>query len=52
MKGTILLGESKLGHIQLVGRRGYGLVLVGSRRTQHVARVDGAGNITPVAVKL
>jgi hypothetical protein len=52
MKGTILLGESKLGQIQLIGRRGYGLVLVDLGTTQHIARVDAAGNITPVTLKL
>ena len=52
MKGTVLLGESKLGQIQLVGRKGYGLVLVDLGGTQHVARVDAAGNIAPVTLKL
>ena len=51
MKGTVLLGESKLGQIQLVGRRGYGLVLVDLGGTQHVARVDAAGTIAPVTLK-
>jgi len=50
MKGTVLLGESKLGHIQIVGRRGYGLGLVDLGGTQHVARVDAAGNIEAVEV--
>jgi hypothetical protein len=51
MKGTVLLGESKLGQIQLVARRGYALVLVDLGGTQHVARVDAAGNIAPVTLK-
>jgi hypothetical protein len=52
MKGTVLLGESKLGAIDLVARRGYGLVFVDMSNVQTVARVDGAGNITPVGLKL
>jgi hypothetical protein len=52
MKGTILLGESKLGHLEIVGHRDYGLVLVDVGGTQHVARIDATGAIKPVTVKL
>ncbi len=52
MKGTVLLGEAKLGHLELVGRRTYGLLFLDIGGTQHVARVDAAGAIAPVAVKL
>jgi hypothetical protein len=51
MKGTVLLGESKLGHLEVLGRRDYGLVLLDIAGTQHLARVDATGGITPVAFK-
>jgi hypothetical protein len=51
MKGTVLLGEAKLGHLEVVGRRDYGLVLLDIGGTQRVARIDAAGAITPVVVK-
>jgi hypothetical protein len=52
MKGTVLLGEAKLGRLELVGRREYGLLFIDIGGTQHVARVDASGAITPVMVKL
>jgi hypothetical protein len=52
MKGTVLLGEAKLGRLDLVGRRDYGLVFLDIGGTQHVARVDATGILEPVAVKL
>ncbi len=52
MKGTVLLGEAKLGRLELVGRREYGLLFIEIGGTEHVARIDASGAITPVAVRL
>jgi hypothetical protein len=52
MKGTVLLGEAKLGRLELLPRRNYALVFLDIGTTQHVARIDASGTITPVAVKL
>ena len=51
MKGTVLLGESKLKGASLIARRGYGLLLVDIGDAQYVARVDGAGNVATTTFK-
>jgi hypothetical protein len=51
MKGTVLLGESKLGHVSILPRRGYGLIVADVGGTQHVARIDGQGGVTPTTFK-
>jgi hypothetical protein len=51
MKGTILLGESKLGKVAVLPRRGYGLIVAGVGDAEHFARVDASGAVTPVTMK-
>ncbi len=51
MKGTVLLGESKLASAALVSRRGYGLLVVDIGGTQRVARLDAAGGIAATSFK-
>jgi len=52
MKGTVLLGESKLGGVSVMPRRGYGLIVAHVGDAEHFARVDASGAITPVALKV
>jgi len=52
MKGTMVLGESKLHGVTVLPRRGYGLLFVTlGDDEQHVARLDGAGGVTATAFK-
>ncbi len=51
MKGTILLGESKLGQVAVMPRRGYGLIIANVGDVEHYARVDATGAITPTVLK-
>ncbi len=51
MKGTVLLGESKLGKVAVLPRRGYGLIAANVGDAEHFARVDATGAVTPVTMK-
>ncbi|HSQ63326.1 MAG TPA: hypothetical protein VLM85_08930 [Polyangiaceae bacterium] len=51
MKGTVLLGESKLGGVELIPRRGYGLIVANVGDQQHFARIDPGGTVSATALK-
>jgi hypothetical protein len=52
MNSTVLLSEGHVREVGLIGRRDYGLLFVEIGGTQHVARIDASGGISPVAVRL
>ncbi len=51
MKGTLLLGESKLKRVELIARRGYALMIAYVGDAQHFARIDPGGTVTPTGIK-
>lgn len=51
MKGTVLLGESKLRGVQTIPRRGYALMVATVGEEQHFARLDPGGTASPTALK-